>query len=277
MNLKFILNVLSCAFLSIGAARADLEIIPESRHHQYTTFGLFIEDGDSSLLLRNAARAWGAVGGALALASIEQWASKPQLIFHGSANASFRLNERHDTLLTETIDARVGLSFEFQINDESRWLVGWTHQSGHISDNVDDPSLIGPNLGNELIQVRYVRDIGQHARLGASFKPIIGSEPKMKFFGANQFAEWFPLGSSADFRKPTWFVATGLEQYGTEAVHLSVNTQIGAYIGSHLGKEHHSLMRLVLGYYNGVDPRMKYAQYKLQTMQFGYIGLFFSI
>src|SRR2546430_1867930 len=94
--------------------QADLLFLPESRQQQHQTYALFTEN-QSDLLYRSGKRAWGAIGGGIALVDFSNWAGKPQLVMHGSANAGFRLNDRMDTLLTETVDARVGLSLLFEL------------------------------------------------------------------------------------------------------------------------------------------------------------------
>jgi hypothetical protein len=181
-----------------------------------------------------------------------------------------------DTLLTDTVDVRVGLLFLFRLSESARLSVGWTHFSGHISDNVLDPALIGSNLGDETIPIRFVYDMGKYARLGASFKPYIGSEPSMKFFAADQFAEWFPWGAN-DSAQGTPFLAVGCEEYGPHHLDFLLHVQVGIYFGNHLTERHRPGFRVALGFYNGPDPRLKYAQYKDESARFGYLGILFDL
>jgi hypothetical protein len=131
-------------------------------------------------------------------------------------------------------------------------------------------------LGDETIPIRFVYDWGDRARLGATFKPYVGSEPSMKFFAADQFAEWFPWGAN-DSSRATPYIALGFEEYGPHHLDFLLNVQVGIYFGSHLKEQHRTGFRLTLGYYNGPDPRLKYAQYKDVSTDFAYAGILFDL
>ena len=143
---------------STAHADLDLQFIPESHHQQYETFGLWPDD-HTSLLWINGGRGWGGIAGTMAFLGSEPL--QTQLIVFASANASYRISPTEATLLTDTIDARAGLQLEHTFDEENRAYIGWTHYSGHISDNIQDPSLIGSNLGDELIDIRYLHDFPQ--------------------------------------------------------------------------------------------------------------------
>jgi hypothetical protein len=266
--------ILVLCFLFSHIARAEVVLLPESRHLQYQTYGLYIDE-QSTLIFRSGARAWGAIGGSLALLGDDEIRYKPQLVAHASANAAYQLNTSGDTLLTQTIDARVGLALDLEFTDSLRGAIIWTHQSGHVSDNVPDMDLFGSNLGNEVIDFRVIKDIDTNWRLGAGFRPTVGSDPGMNFFGAEEFAEYFPWGEDQHSLKP--FAAAGFEEYGRDYLRLSSNVEIGLAAGSHFKAEKHPAFRIVLGYYNGNDPRMKYYQFKFSRQEFAYGGLMFDI
>lgn len=254
--------------------RAELVFLPESHHQQFLTYAFFLEE-HTSLVARNANRAWGSLAASIALLEKSDWRS--QLIAFGSANSSFRLNERRDTLLTETIDARAGLRIELNATEKTRVSIGWTHESGHVSDNIENLELLGSNLGNEILHGRVFYDCIEQVRIGATLKPVIGSDPGMKTWGSDVFFEVFPLGQSTNPRKPVPYLALGLQQTGTDVIRLTRELQLGVYFGNHTQLIHKSTLRVVAGYYNGVDPRLKYAQIKFSTVEFGYLGLNFDL
>ena len=253
-------------------AHAEIILLPESRYHLINTYGLFFEE-QTSLLSRNGGRAWGALGNAIPLLEQSEWAGRPQLVIHASVNASFRLNPKGDTLLTETIDARAGLLILQEWSDSLRTMVMWTHQSGHVSDNVQDFELFGSNLGNEILTVRVVQDLEHRFRIGASIKPVLGSDPGMMRLGAEQFAEWYPWSASENPKKLSPFLAAGLEETGRNSWGLGFHTQVGLVAGHHLTPKKVTSLRMVAGYYNGVDPRLKYFQFFNRRSQFVYLGL----
>jgi hypothetical protein len=266
------------ALPGVQAARADWVLLPESRDHQFRTFGLFI-DSQSSLLLRDSARAWGSIAGNFALLEATGLPGSPQLVLFGSANSGFRLNPDSSGVFTETIDARIGLMSEWRLSGEDRLAVGWMHQSGHASDEIPDRELFGTNLGNEELLARYVRDLSS-LRAGGTLKPFVSSDPGIQTFAADQFVEWFFLGRAEGERgasTPTPYLALGIEEYGHNRVQLSGNAQLGAYLGSHFSERHHTSLRMALGLYDGVDPRLKYAQFRDRRARFFYFGLMFDL
>src|SRR3954465_2788300 len=76
--------------VATGRARADLIVLPESRHQQYSTYGLFVEN-QSAMLQRTGGRAWAAIGNNIALFEFPEMKHSPQLVLAASANASFRV------------------------------------------------------------------------------------------------------------------------------------------------------------------------------------------
>ncbi len=255
---------------------AEVSILPESRHEQYRTYGLFI-DQQSALLFKSSGKAWGSIGGAITLLEFPDLKYKPQLTVHGSANAAFTINGAGDTLLTETIDARAGLSADLEFTPDWRGSVMWTHQSGHISDNVPDRDLIGSNLGNEVIALRLIHDIERRFRLGGSLRAVVSADPGMIVLGGEQFLEWFPEQYPDSSHQFTPFFAFGTEEYGRQNMEFSWNAQVGLSAGNHFFPKKVSALRVVLGYYHGVDPRLKYYEFKNARSSFAYSGLMFEI
>lgn len=257
-------------------AFAGMQVLPDSRHQQYQTYGLFF-DQQSLLAFRQEGRAWGALAGSIAALELTDWKWNPQLVIHGSANASFKINGKGDTLLTETIDARVGLAVDLKFESDFRGSIIWTHYSGHVSDNVADLDLFGSNLGNEVLDLRLIKDIDTSYRFGLGIRPTLGSDPGMIAFGAEQFFEWFPTGEAADPHHFAPYFATGFEEYGRHAIRFTWHAQIGIAAGNHFGETKHSSLRGVVGYYNGNDPRLKYYQFKDRRVDFFYGGVAFDI
>jgi hypothetical protein len=134
-----------------------------------------------------------------------------------------------------------------------------------------------PNLGNEQLWIRAIHDIDGDFRLGATLKPYVGSEPKMKPFAADQFFEWFPWGTPSSYKRGVPYVAIGLDEEGVEKVYLTYQAQLGVYWGNHMRREKHQTIRAVAGYYRGIDPRLKYAQFLLGRADFGYVGAMFDL
>ena len=82
------------------------------------------------LIYKSGSRAWGSIGTSVAILEESEWRWKPQLVLHASANASYKLNSTGNTLLTETIDARVGAAVN-AFTDSFRGEVG-----GRISQDI---------------------------------------------------------------------------------------------------------------------------------------------
>lgn len=276
MKTKIALSILIGFVSFIEISHAEIEFLPNSRHQQSLTYGLFT-DQQSTLVFRSAGQAWAAVGGFISLVELKDWAYQPQLILHGSSSASMRINTKGDTLLTDTVDARVGLGFDLKFTESLRGSITWTHQSGHISDNVPDTDLIGTNLGNEIIAFRVIKDIDRTFRFGGSLRPFLGTEPKMKAFGADQFLEWFFRGAPESKHQFTPYFAAGFEEYGFNQIDLTFHAQIGFMVGNHFDEIKNSTLRTVFGYYNGVDPRLKYYQFKNRKSEFIYAGVMFDL
>jgi len=98
----------------------------------------------------------------------------------------------------------------------------------------------------------------------------------MKFFAAEQFAEWFPFHAGKTPTDPTPYLAAGLEEYGQQNIEASFHLQAGVYLGNHFRSEHSPTMRIILGAYSGADPRLKYNQLKLARVKLFYFGFAFN-
>lgn len=264
-------------FVTSLAARAEVILNPDSRHAQYLTYGLFFEP-QSMLVATSGGNAWAAVGGYIPLVEFAGLRYSPQLVLHATANCSYRLVEEFSTgtILTkfETVDARVGLSYDMRLLQDLRATIIWTHYSGHISDNVADVSLIGPDVGDEAVNFRVIRDIGKTWRYGGGFRPILRSHPSMQFLAFEEFVEWFPYQTPVDHHHLKPFVAAGLEQYGNDSLELTAHLQAGFTTADHFAeKDQKAEMRFVVGAYSGADTRLKYFQYRHLDSHFIYAGL----
>ncbi len=277
MKYIFILAVLFCASVEFFASTTSAAAIlnPDSRHAQYMTYGLYFEP-QSMLLVKSGGNAWGEVGGYAPLVEFAGAKYSPQLILHATANCSYRLDSKGSgEVMTkfETVDARVGLAYDMRVRNDLRAMVNWTHYSGHISDNVSDLSLIGPDVGNEVIDFRVIKDYGKTWRVGAGFRPTIHSHPTMHWFGGEEFVEYFPYETAIDSHHLKPFIAAGLEQYGNHTPELTAHVQAGFTTGDHFAEKSERSMRFVVGAYSGQDPRLKYLQYFHETAHFIYGGI----
>jgi hypothetical protein len=270
-----LLHLIFLAFTSSTPAHAEVIINPETRHGQYTTYGLLFEP-QSDLFVKSGGNAWASIGGYTSIVEFRDWKWSPQLVLHATANNSYRLDSGSSGVLTkyETIDARVGLAIDLKYSEDLRFSIIWTHDSGHISDNVpvENPSLIGPDVGDEYGEFRIIKDYGKTWRVGGSFKPAIKSHPTQYWFGANQFAEWFPKGPT-DSHHFAPFIAAGLEEYGLDAPDLTGHIQLGLATGDHFAEHFEKAYRLVVGAYSGADPRLKFYKYHNEKSHFIYAGL----
>jgi hypothetical protein len=277
---SLILSVGFAALMTVSSsARADWQIVPKNSHQLYETYGLFI-DNQTTIVAMPAAQMWGAVGGSFALVGNPDSPAHPQVVAIASVNAQMRTVES-GRIYSDEIDVRAGGAFEFAINPEFRLSIGAIHYSGHAADGATDQVLLGENynLGDNLVFARGVYDLGPYARVGVTFIPVVHAGPPMDFFGANEFAEFFPLGGADESTKPSPYIALGLEQGGTDQYGLvnTLNLQAGVYFGNHFSNEHKPTLRAVVGYYTGADPRLKYFQFEDKRASFFYAGLMFDI
>lgn len=253
--------------------------LPESRHQLFQTYSFFTDE-QCSLLYRTAGRAWGEAGGDFALLDtpwFSSWKSQPQIVFLVSANAGYRLNTDSLGVFTDTIDARIGFNLEAEPSQGHHFSLGFLHMSGHISDDIQDPSLIGPNFGWEEIRLRYSYTGFANFKIGGTLSPIYSSDPLAKVFAADQFFEWYPYGLSSNRRKGSLYFAAGLEEYGAAKIQLTGQAQLGYLFGNHDRPVHEPSLRFAIGYYNGADPRLKYMGFLNGTTHFGYAGVFVDL
>ncbi len=269
---SFIFSALALA----SQAGAENILNPDSRHAQYLTYGLFFEP-QSMLITKSGGNAWASVGGYVPLVEFRGLPYTPQLVLHATANCSYRLVTEwsQSSILTkfETVDARVGLSYDMKIRDDYRASITWTHLSGHISDDVIDKTLIGPDVGDEVFDFRFIRDYHKTWRVGAGFRPTARSHPKMETLGFEEFAEWYPYQTAADSHHLKPFIAAGLEQYGNNSLELTAHLQAGYTTADHFSEKDDKALRFVIGAYSGADPRLKYLQYRNMTQHYIYGGI----
>lgn len=254
---------------------ANWEVLPESRHALYQTYGLFFEQ-QSAILFYAPSRAWGAVGGTLALYGNNESPSHPQILMHATANAAMTYNETL-RIYTQTVDARVGFAYQFSFSPALRCSIGLTHNSAHAADGIQDMGLFEAPLGQEYVPIRIVYDYLKNIRVGATFKPFIRSYPSLNFFASDQFVEYFPWGANDKPHAPSFYIAAGFDEYGVaDALQPTFHAQIGFYIGNHFSEAYRQTIRGVLGYYSGADPRLKYYQFLQATDSFAYAGMMFD-
>lgn len=282
MRISRFLLPLIAATLSLAAApsaRADgwmgnWQVFPKSSHQLYETYALFVDD-QFSLMAYGAARYWGSVGGTFALAGNPESPLHPQVFGIASVQANM-IFDNSGRIYSDEIDVHAGGGVDLTINPVMRVSLGFIHFSGHVADGAVDPSLLGINynLGDNMFFARFVYDFAQYARFGVTFEPVMHGGPDAQFFGANQFAEFFPLGAQDEQQKPSPYIAASLTEGGTSQFgeQLTFNAQIGCYFGNHFSADHRATIRPVFGFYTGADPRLKYFQFEDSTENFWYLG-----
>lgn len=190
---KFSLFLIPTLFLST-LCQANWTFLPESHHQLYDSWGLFFDE-QSMLLNYGQGRVWSALGGTMPIFGNEESLHHPEIIFHASANAAIHYNDNF-RLWTETLDARLGIAIEWELNPNLRFSIGYQHFSGHSVDgiNVADSDLIQPTLGQEFIPIKIIYDIGRMFRLSGTVSPVVRSSPSIEPIWMDQSIEFFPWG-----------------------------------------------------------------------------------
>src|SRR5262249_25131153 len=153
-------------------------------------------------------RAWGALGGNLALVGNPDTPQHPQVVGIASVNSSLRFNVR-DALRPDNVDVRAGLAFEFAPDPAYRLSLVVLHEAGFVGEGAADPSLAIPSLNNDSVFARLLFDLGFFVRVGGTIFAVVHSTPSMKFVAANEFLELFPLGGLDLPTKPSPYLALG--------------------------------------------------------------------
>jgi hypothetical protein len=274
-----ILILLAFGITAAPRAQAAWTFFPESDNQRYRTFGLFF-DQQSTAVNYGAARFWGALGGNTALVGDPDSDAHPQLVVTATANAALHYNESF-RIWTDTIDARVGFSYQMELNPQLRFSVGFIHDSGHAVDGMatqDLAELYEPTLGQESLPIRFIYDLDRQFRFGVTLKPFLRAFPEMERFAAEEFAEWFPWSASDDRKTANPYIALGLDHRGPKGqLKHTLNAQIGVYWGNHFDRGFRQTIRTVVGYYTGADPRLKYFEFRAATLSYAYLGLMFDI
>ena len=274
MRKLILLSVLT--LLGTRNLHAGWLLVPDSHHQQFQTYA-FLTEEQTALIWRDAGKAFAQVGGYFTALENNEWRFRPQLVIFGNVLFSWRPKDMIFEYGTETFDARFGFALEGHITDSLRVSLGFLHSSGHASDGVLDPDLYPPDLGDEQIVVRGIYDWNKRVRVGLSLKPMVVTSPKAQFFAADQFVEWFPWGITTERNGYNPFISVGLEEGGVDNVELTTTIQIGVSLRDHMRSERVADLRIVVGYYNGADARLKYAQIKRRRSETGFAGFVLSL
>jgi hypothetical protein len=270
--------------LTTSAAQAFV-FLPESRHDQNLTYANFTEEQTGALKLSGRGM-WITIGGSVTLAEMEDWKWKPQLVVTGLAKSWMDFGQGQTTLLPQSIDAHFGGSVDLELNKNEHVSVGIYHLSGHATDETVDKTLAKGNVGNEYVFIRYMRDFENSKgdpfiRAGATFKPVLGSDPTTNRFAADQFIEYYPFGGSRNPHKGTFYTAFSVEESGMVVIQGSYNAQLGYAFGDHFASEGEvhktQCARLIAGYYTGQDPRLKYYELRQGRANFYYAGVMVNL
>lgn len=264
------------SFLLLCTGAFGFTGLPPTRHHQFLNLATLTEE-KTGIVMREGGRAWGGIAANVSLVELSEFSFKPQLVLYGIVDVSFRSNTWAFDFLTETFDARFGMAWESVVDESLRFSVGLLHYSGHTADSVLNPELVPPNMGDDVILGRVVYDYGKTLRLGLTLRPAINSDPRKQFFGAEQFVEWFPWGGNESATSPSPFLAAALEEDGPRKIELNYHIQAGVHLGNHFSEAGRQSMRVVIGYYDGLDPRLKYGRIKQTRSHFVFAGLWFNI
>lgn len=262
----FVGGILLCGNFSAHGA-----FLPQSRHQQYLPYVFFAEE-QFAVISKLPGNIWTEVGSNFALYEFENSLWRSQVIVSGSVNFSLRHQKSTFDYRTETFDARFGLFLDMAVRDNVSVSIGVLHLSGHTADGLLDLELVSPNVGDNLLFLRGIYR-GSFYRLGGTFKPFFDSDPKTKFFAADQFVEVFPWGISKDAAHPNFYLGLGVEEMGIESVDFTFHSQMGILFGDSTADCRKTVLRLIAGYYSGIDPRLKYAQLKNSKQSFFYFGM----
>lgn len=250
---------------------ASIVFQPEKKSHLYQTFGLFSEEGQTSIYNRGGSKYWGEICSKITLFDVDSIWGRPQFIFNAGVQAS--LHNQGKEFLSETMDVRVGIAGLFTINHSTRLMVAVSHLSGHVLEDVPDKDLIPLNVGDETLQFRIIHDYERSFRFGGTLKYVLGTEGEIRRINADQFFEWFPFTERNSTQTSTPYVAVGVEENGFDKYVLTSHVQTGLFWGNHLDENHDEIIRVSLGGYSGLDPRQKYSHFKRTKAHFGYFGL----
>ncbi len=269
--------ILLLSFLLSASVFAKYELLPDSKHDAYLSNAIFSDDLAAVYKLTKKST-WFAIGGAFALLENQELKWKPQLIVIGSAKAWMEIDSNRSLLLPQTIDAQAGIQFDLSISQSTLATIGWYHISGHAADEIFDKTLLNGNVGSEILNFRviqYLLDSNSMPILkyGATFKPIIASDPRMQIFNADQFIEYYPFGFIQNHKHGNFYTSLGLEEGGVEDIRTTIHFQTGFSFLSNYQSTHHSGFRLVAGYYHGMDPRLKFYELKQSRLEFIYAGI----
>jgi len=258
-----------------GSAKADWELFPESRHHLYESYSFFVEQ-QNALLWMGSSKYWATVAGNLPVFGNDSSDYHPQLVLSISGNDSMWV-DGSGGVYTLSLDTRIGLAYEFEIPQiETRFSLGYQHESGHVVDGNLNSSLPPLNLGYDTFRFRAVHDFGKTVRLGITIIPVDVSIPSNLPNSAEEFVEYFPLGSKEKTGISPFVSASLQHPLGFDSK-SSFNAEIGIAKGNHFEKTHTGDVRFVIGYYNGVNPVSKFAAFTdNSTSEFGYTGVMFS-
>ena len=254
-------------------AFAEWQLLPQSRHQLFRSYALF-SDQQTGVVYYGASRLWGVVGNNYALAGDPDRSSRPQLVTLGTINAAMVM-ESGGRIVTDGFDVRVGLAYEFSLNDFSRLSIYAVHYSGHVAEGAVNQALLVTNLGSDIVGGRWFYDWKKYLRAGVGLNYYFRSGPKMKTLGAQETLEYFPLTALDDRHQLTPYLAAGMEHVGVaeHGIRTVYHLQVGAYLGTHLSTQPIQSIRAVLGVYKGPDPRLKYFAYHNASDTFGYTGV----
>lgn len=278
LKTSYRLLVYFLTFFISSVCFAGWEILPESQQHLYSAWGLFV-DQHSSMVNYGQGRLWTALGGPISLFGNSESPHHPTFNVTAFANASIHYNSNY-RLWTDTVDAQVSFGFQWEFTPSLRIYVSYLHFSGHTVDGLPaaDSSLNELTLGQELLPIRLIYDMDRLIRVGVTLKPVLRSYPEVQRFWADEFFEVHPWGGKDDPHSPSPYFALSLGQSGTDYYLWTFHSQLGIYFGNHFTpSKHQQTLRLVLGYYTGPDPRLKYFEFRNKLQHFGYLGVMVDI
>lgn len=271
-----ILASLAC-FFEPGFSQADWDFMPESRHHLYQTYANFIEQ-QNMVAWRGGSQYWASVSINLPLAGDNADPGHPQFLMHLSANDSMHINNGGG-VFTEILDTRLGFFLELAVPSawDLRFSAGFLHISGHTVDGIDDPELTPYDLADNVLRIQVFRDFDKWLRTSLLVAPVIHSIPSGYPTLISGTIEYFPLQQSDDPNAFSPYISGSLTHRASLDGKFGIQLQAGIAVGNHFQEKHTHDLRLALGYYNGVDPRAKYAQYDHNRVAFWFLGTMFNL
>lgn len=184
--------------------------------------------------------------------------SKDQLV--ASAQVLFDARYGGTNIYAENLDVRVSMYYSHLLKNHLILRYGLTHTSGHVMDDVKETALIPLNMGSDSLSFRIANDGANPFRYGIYANGFLDTDPTGRTINGGIFGEYYFSNNSTD----SFFIAQNIS--------LPENLRISVGTASTFGYAYKTL-RVVAGYAQGADPRLKHQLYLNYRANYFYGGL----